>query len=572
MSGFRAFASKLILTVLALGTLPSLSAVQVLPALEFSRDSGVNMRITSYYENIPPCGFLPVRVEVKNGGDTRRTWTFQSIHNRTGDSVSFMTDLVVEPRTERAFDLLLPLVVQGASGGRYSSLNISISGPGVLRGSTSQHSSGSGVVNSPFLGMGAELAVKNWGPLEDVLKKGRSMMLDGETLDPQWLPTDWRGLAGFDIILLTSAEWRGIGAGPRNALLDWVTQGGRLILGYGGGEAPADLPGAGGWGVGTVEHWGLGDDLVARLEKFLRSGQVSLAEFSQQKYSWRWTLADEVGRPEPPRLMILIFVIAFGVIVGPVNFFVFAAGRNRARLFWTTPLISVGASLLMGAFILFSEGLGGKGRRFAAVLILADQNKTITWQEQVSRTGVLLGGSFVPSAPSALLLPIRIGDGTTHLPWRERGQHYSLNGDRWSGDWFRSRTTQAQAMVDVAPSRGQFTFGTAPDGTPTAVSTFEREMTELWYFDADGQPWTARKIAPGETVSLVRAEASAFDRWLNTALTPAGAITRSHLTGFAKSPRPGKFLAAAPGSNRIATLPAIRWQDTGGIVFGRAKP
>lgn len=572
MSGFRAFFPRLVLAMTALCGLPTLPAAQVLSSLHFSRDSGVNMKITSYYSKLPPCGFLPVRVEVKNGGGARRTWNFRSLHNHSGNAVSFTTDLVVEARSERTFDLLLPLAVQADGGPRYSSMNIQVSGPGVLDGSTNLYSSAIHGTLSPFLGMGAELAVKNWGPLEDVLKKSGSRSLDGETLDVQWLPSDWRGLAAFEIIFFTANEWRSIAPGPRTALLDWVAQGGKLILGYEASAAPADLPVAGGLGVGTVEHWLLGDNLVPLLEKILPAGSDSLADITQRNYSWRWGPARELGRPEPPKLTILIFVVAFGVLVGPINFFVFAAAQNRSRLFWTTPLISVVASLLMGLFILFSEGVGGQGRRFAALLILGDQNKTITWQEQVSRTGVLMGSSFVPSDPSALLLPIRISDSGRAYAWRNRGEHYSLNGDRWGGDWFRSRTTQAQVLMDVAPSRGQFTFAQAPEGTPTAVSTFEREMTDLWYFDAEGQPWTARKLAPGEKVSLVRAETSAFDRWLNEVMTSAGDLTRKRVTGFAKSERAGKFLAAAPGSSRIATLPAIRWQDAGGIVFGRVKP
>lgn len=565
----RAFVALALLALLGFAV-PSVRATTVLPSLGFTPESGVSMKLTSYYESTPSAGYLPMRVEVKNGGDAKRTWTFQSTDAQYGTVVSFATELQVDARSESSFDLLLPLASQAHSGSHYSNLRISVSGPGVVDGSTSFPSSGRGGNLTPFFGMGEELAVSKWGLLEDSLKKKGSRTLDGTSLDSKMLPSDWRGLAGFQVILFTSTEWRSIDAGARAALLDWVAQGGKLILRYFGAAGDADLPAAGGFGTGKIEHWASDDDVVPQLEKALDGGEDTLGEIAQNGYSWQWKLAKALGRPEAPRILLLVFVIVFAIVVGPINFLVIAPAGKRSRLFWTTPLISVAASLLMGLFILLAEGLGGHGSRFVAMLSLADQNKTVIWQEQVSRTGALLGGSFVLSDPAALILPINLmGPGGYG---RDRYRTYSLAGDRWSGDWFRSRRTQAQLLAVVAPSRGQFTFGTAPDGAPTVVSTFDKEMTDLWFFDQSERIWTAPKIAPGEKVTLVRGEAFGFDTWLNKTMSPAGALTQNRVQDFAKSPRAGKFLAAVPDPIRIATLPAIRWEATEGIVFGRAKP
>lgn len=550
--------------------LPSVRATTVLPSLGFTPESGVSMKLTSFYESAPSSGYLPMRVEVKNGGDSKRTWAFHSTDAQYGTVVSFATELQVDAHSEASFDLLLPLASQAHSGSHYSNLRISVSGPGVVDGSTNFPSSGRGGGLTPFIGMGEELAVSKWGPLADALKKKGSRTLDGTSLDIKMLPSDWRGLAGFQIIVFTSNEWRTIAAAAKSAILDWVAQGGMLVLGYDGAAGAADLPAAGGFGTGTIEHWVLVDDLLPRFEKAFDSSQDSLGEITEQGYSWQWKLARALGRPEAPKILLLVFVIVFAIVVGPINFLVIAPAGKRARLFWTTPLISVAASLLMGLFILLAEGLGGRGSRFVAMLSLAEQNKTVIWQEQVSRTGALLGGSFVLSDPTALLLPINLMGTGSH--GRDRSRTYSLAGDRWSGDWFRSRRTQAQLLAVVAPSRGQFTFGSTPDGTPTVVSTFDKEMKDLWYFDQSGRVWKAPKIAPGEKVTLVRGEASGFDTWLNSTLGPAGALTQGRVQDFAKSPRAGKFLAAVPDPIRIATLPAIRWETTGGIVFGRANP
>jgi hypothetical protein len=513
-----------------------------------------------------------LRVEIKNSSGAPRTWTFQTIHSQPGSTtVNFATEIRAEAGGEQTLDLLVP-IAPSPSTSRYSSMRIYLHGYGVAGGESSVHAPGRSGNPTPYFGMGGELSVKNWGPLTDLVKKKGSRVLDGTTLEVNLMPSDWRGLAGFQVILFTAAEWRALPADSRGALRDWVAQGGRLLLGYESGTERADLLPAGPLGVGNVEHWEIDNLLVPRLDSLLENGPDSTVELTQRSYSWHWEPAKAIGRPEPPQVMILLFVIAFAVIIGPVNFFVFAPAGERHRLFWTTPLISVAASLLMGAFIFFSEGVGGSGRRFAAVLSLGEQNRSFLWQEQVSRTGVLLSNAFVPSDSSVLLLPVRLADKKNTRPWQNQGGAYALAGARWSGDWFRSRRTQAQVLMAAMPSRGRFEFQPAADGAPAVVSTFEHPLAEIWYFDAAGQAWVGKNLAPGEKMTLTRGEAKAFDQWLNRTLVPAGPVTSQRVQGFAKSDRAGKFFASATAPGLIATLPAIRWKAAEGIVFGRVTP
>lgn len=560
---------------LALGGLLGLAAAGqagVLPNPGFAPGSGISMRVTNFYEDIPPCGYLPLRVEIKNSSGASRTWTFQTVHSQPGSTtVSFATEIRAEAGREETLDLLVPLASSPGTS-RYSVMRIYLHGYGVAGGESSVHAPGRSGNPTLYFGMGGELAVKNWGPLADLVKKRGSRVLDGTALEVDLMPADWRGLAGFQVILLTAAEWRAFPAEARGALRDWVAQGGRLLLGAEGGASRADLPPAGALGTGNVEHWEIDDQLVPRLDSLLESGPDSTVSLTQRNYSWQWEPAKAVGRPEPPQLMILLFVITFAVIIGPVNFFVFAPAGERHRLFWTTPLISVTASLLMGAFIFFSEGAGGSGRRFVAVLSQGEQNRSFVWQEQVSRTGVLFSNAFVPSDASALLLPLQLADKKNTRPWQEQGGSYSLADTRWSGDWFRSRRTQGQLLMAAVPSRGRFEFQPAADGAPSVVSTFEHPMAEIWYFDAAGQAWQGQNLVPGGKATLARGEVKAFDQWLVRTLGPAGPVTSRRVQGFAKSERAGKFFATATAPGLIATLPAIRWKDAEGIVFGRVTP
>ena len=545
-------------------------AEHILPSPHFVPGSGIEMRIINCYEDIPPRGFLPIRVEVKNHSGAPRTWQFQAVHSQSSlRSMQFVASLSVDAGSERAFDLLVPIAPQFAVSSRYSNLLISITGYGVASGTTSEHSSGSGLTPTPFLGMGEALSVKNWGPLRERMEKNHSRSLDGSAVDPRLLPEDWRGLAGFEILVFSDFEWRQIPATQRNAIQEWIIQGGKLVLCLAGTADTPDLPIADDLGTGAVLHWEPGDDFLDQAGRLLMATEVPAISSTLQDYTWQWALAQSVGRPEPPHLLIISFVVGFALVIGPLNFVAFAPLGQRHRLFWTTPAIALAASVLMGLFIVLSEGFGGSGERFEVLLNLPQLRKSVIWQEQASRTGVLASGAFVPSEAS-LILPIGLRDSPGSYLSSERGKTYFLDGTTWSGDWFRSRTTQAQLLSAVLPTRAQVQIVTSQDGVPSAVSTFDQEIAEFWYFDDKRIAWKGENLRPGERQALKRTEQQAFEAWWRSALKPAGPITRRHAEAYAKD-KTGKFFASTTTPRFITSLATIRWKDSSGLIVGQAS-
>lgn len=562
-----------LLAVGLLGAALRSPAETVLPSPSFAPGSGIEMRITNFYEEIPPYGFLPLRVEVKNASSSARKWNFRTVHSQANlRNVQSINVLEVPASSQRTFDLLVPLVPQAASTSRYSDLSVTVTGYGVTDGTSSDHSSVGSKPPTAFTGMGDALATKNWGPLRELLDKKRSKSLDGSSLDPGLLPTDWRALAGFENLIFTSGEWRSIGAAEREAIQDWIMQGGRLILCHPETAAPADLLPAGSFGNGAIEHWVEDNGFVERVAKMLESPSEPPAKQALENYTWQWSLAKAVGRPEPPQILIVVFVIAFAVIIGPLNFVVLAPLGKRHRLFWTTPLISVTASLIMAAFIFLSEGLGGSGKRFEAELSLPAVHKTAIWQEQVSRTGVLLDNGFTPSERS-IILPLELWDHAgSYRRNKDRGISYILNGANWSGDWFESRNTQAQFFAAVIPTRGKLEIQPGSDGKPVAISSFNKELKDFWYFDTAGEAWRGSSLKPGEKQPLKAANKDAHAAWLKKALQPAGPIIRSRVEKFGEGEKNGKFFAISAGTDPINSLPSIRWKDSSGIIFGQTIP
>jgi len=131
------------LLALLAGTSPA-RAGRELTSPEIAPGSGIEMKITSAYEEIPSFGYVPIRVAIKNRTSAARTWQFESANVQASiRTTNFSASLRVEPETEKIFDLLVPLAPQFDTYRRYSNLTIVINGYGVISGRTGGMSTGS---------------------------------------------------------------------------------------------------------------------------------------------------------------------------------------------------------------------------------------------------------------------------------------------------------------------------------------------------------------------------------------------------------------------------------------------
>ncbi len=551
---------QLAATVLALSMATVASAQERFGGIEFDKSSGVSLKVTSHYNDIPPAGMLPVRVEAANRTSSARSWDVLIVQtNRAGGGSSrLLTTVEVPARSERTFELLAPLLTQGDAY-RYSTVTVSISGYGVTNPSASMYTGSNGRATA-YTGVSKSLYADIWEHVRTKLQKG-SFDLAGNSLDLAWMPEDWRGLAGFSNIVLKTDDWLALAAEQRAALSNWLVLGGQLYLV--GDPTVSGLPAAGRSGVGHVTYWPASGDLIGLLYEVISKGLSS--SYPIAEYSWSWKLVDLVGRPMPPYAMLLAFIILFAVIVGPVNFLVFAPAGNRHRLFWTTPLISVGASGLLLLLIIFSEGLGGHGQYVTATMSLPARNQTVTWQEQVSRTGVLVGQSF-PAIPGSALYALTLGDKGIGRG-SDRGKTFSLTGNTWGGDWFQSRRTQAQLLALVSPSRERVEIH-GEEQSPTALSTFAQPLTDFYFFDAQGTAWFALQLNPGQQTRLIPSSAGQFASWKRGKnLAAAGGVIKAAFKTFDDASPNDKFFATME-SAPLPTLKSLKWTQAGGVVFG----
>ncbi|MGH8045975.1 MAG: hypothetical protein ACREKL_01905 [Chthoniobacterales bacterium] len=531
-------------------------------------DSGVDIGVDMAYESFPMAGYVPCRVSIKNGSDTAQTWNFSFI-TRTGDSGRPSEEVLerefrVPAGESGSFDVLMPVCPSHQNDGYVASPSIMATGYGLRSPQISLPNAGrGGKTETAFVIMSPGLATRSWKLLSTELDKRWKQTLVGSEMGIGMLSEDWRGLLGVGGFFIGANEFSGLSPGQRHAVRAWVAQGGTLILCGDGEVRDFENVGAQGgeYGLGDVKRlaWdGVSELPIAEATEFVRGLNDMLGDRLKDP-SPPWNYATSLGVASRNVSFLAVFITLFAVIVGPLNLFWFAGSGRRHRLFWTTPLISVGASVLLGAVILLQDGFGGRGVRMTLRYLLPQDKQVLVMQEQASRTGLLLSRSFAGS-PDIFLAPLT----TPHSIGGQRSSRtYTLDPRGFGGDWFVSRSTQGQFIEAMVPSREAVEMVGMQDGAPVVRSSIPVMLAEFYFIDEKGAHWFASNLRTGESMKLVSTDKA----------NPMQAVKRSSgpMLGRAFEAignKNGYFYAIAAKPVCIETLPSIRWSDEKTIYIG----
>ena len=403
----------------------------------------------------------------------------------------------------------------------------------------------------------------------------------------EYMPDDWRAYIGYDACILTEKEWNELPAGARNALRQWNRLGGSLIiyttnpatdlntLGFGRDTAGSSVADPG-WGTtilrpfpsdGLLEASGV-VKLVADAVK--KTGGPRISD-PRDNFRSSWKLQDALGIKTSQMILVIIVLVVFGVLVGPINLFVFARAGKRHKLFISTPPISLGASIILLGLILFQDGFGGYGKRLILHEIGPDNTAYIS-QEQIARTGVLLKTSFTTSEPS-FLSPLTIGESRWARVTEGNGGGkgvYNIEmteaGMAATGDWFKSSSEHGHLLETVRPSRERISLLAGFD-EPTINSTFGFVLEKVFFRDLTGQLWSTSNLQQGRNTSMTQAEETEFTSWFSELQQRFGPRNRARLN-LARNRR-GYFFGFAPETDGISSLASIDWKTTSTFVTGQ---
>lgn len=586
-SGFviRIFSCAIALALLSSSSLFAGSMFQ--PSMEL--ESRVDIRLESWLETRPHAGHVPMTVRIHNGDSQPHSWTITSDDGYGGAGGARMTaTMTVEAgrAAERVF--YFPVTAQTGNGYYYGSLGFSVNGFGVKDSSAGalHHSSSYGGNRTEFIGMSRKLSAKHWSALRDKLNNSGSSSsstrsdLYGSEVDMPSAPEDWRGYSGLTQLWMDESEWQTLRPAAKAAILDWVAMGARVYLLAPDASAeraktlalPAKVKDSHPHGAGDImlmawDGKALPLDSVVRE---IRSAEAASTRRQLGEYDAKWALRDLAGDLTLKSGLIFGFITVFGILIGPVNLFWLAPAGRRQRMFWTTPLLSLGGSLLLLAIMVLQDGVGGNGARLTLAILQPEQKRMALIQEQVSRTGVLLGRAF-PIAEPGWMEPLTLNSSAGFNPMREIRYKHEQDEHSRTGDWFSSRSVQAHLLETVRPGRGVIeVFAPAAAGQPPSVlSSIETPLRKLFIVDESNAVWVAEDVGTGEKKVTKTATHAQLGDWMRNG---PGKLAGPVLTASLKRLGQGTgcvFAEAADASNlAVPTLSAIRWTDDHAIIAG----
>lgn len=560
----------------------SLEAGSELLRINHNDVPNTEVRVDSVFGAASQHGSLPFRVTIRNNSGEDRVWTVRIRESGYGRPLAtgWSGKIPVANGSEISQEVILPFSPNFA-GSTYRNLEVIFTTPGlnVISRSTGYQLNG----NFPTLALSSTLATRSLAKLDGlVTKKNSSNRRFGESFEIDALSGDWKAYTGLDALLVDQKDWKMIPGRSKRALLEWVRLGGLVHIYYDRKTDPqfsldqleveglVPVPGKNkqarlSLGMLELKSWDgteLANHLHREYEGVKRNGQRL-----DNEYRNGWDLSNRLGDKPFNSLLIFCILFIFAILVAPVNLFYFAKHGQRHRLFYTTPLISIGACLVIVVLIFLGDGLGGKGYRAAFVELQSGdaERRFYISQEQFSRTGVVVNTGFT-NEKDLIIEPFRVRESVYAAFNRRTGRSTTFNfgSNNYSGGFFRSRSEQGFLLKAVEPTRARIEQRGSNDDGPTLVSNLPTAVSEFFYFDETGQVWkTAGKAQtnPGDTFSLKPGTNEEFEEFLSDRVERFGPTLRDAVSLTIRERN--RFYATSVDTTPylIETHAGIEWSD-----------
>ncbi len=537
-----------------------------------------HVEVVALFSKPSSSGYLPVRVKIANNLKTDRSiqLSFDSGTNYSqGTHAASSFEFTADAGKTVTQDILVPLCpsIAGYSWGA----NVSTRLTGSL-GDANNSMNAISDNTQPAVLLSEALFTPNASSLDSAMGSGSSYGGRNEfaaKFDPKQLPDNWLAFSGYDSVIMTDTDWSNLPSSGRNALLSWLRLGGQLIIYATGGADAKSLGIPSEASFGSVIFKSIASDLKLDPKPTLdlvnhTNPNGTRSASIKTDFDGSWPLQGYFGSQTFQYGLFIAVLIVFAVVVGPINLFVFAKSGQRHKLFITTPLISLIASLILIALIIIQDGFGGSGMRRVLMEVRpdGDQNAAYLHQEQFCRTGVLTGSRFKITEPSVFSpLPIAASRWARFTNSSDTRGSFNLQPSdgklNASGDWFQSRSEHGHLLSAVVSTRGRIE---RTSEAHALLSTFDFPIETLFFLDNDGQWYRADGITTGKRFSTTPVDLSMVQPSIQKEIS--GFASRNGKMLQRSWKRPGCYVAVTNAAPGIATHPGIRWKETRTIITG----
>ena len=327
---------------------------------------------------------------------------------------------------------------------------------------------------------------------------------------------NWLAYSPFDAIVVNEADFGALPPAVLGALGDYVHAGGNLVL-LGKNDLPASWHPAQTKKMhdGTAYEIGFGKVFTFGTENpsTLDSQAVQrLRETVRDTVRYFQSLPDDGGAANSampvvenlkiPTRGIVIIMLAFVVIIGPVNMIYLNRIKRRTWMLWTIPAISFATTMLVFAYSLLREGIT-PDTRIAGVTVL----------DQASHRAATIGGEafYCPLTPSGglhfdydteatPLVAIGYSSGTTReVDWTQ-SQHFQHG-------WVSARVP-VHFHLRKSETRRERIQILNEGGKLQIVNSLGAPIKKMWIADADLNVYEADNVAAGDKGGLIPSKQS----------------------------------------------------------------
>lgn len=523
--------------------------VRALQERQELRFDDVDVTLETLWPDSVTKGYQPLVVTIANNSDSDELVEFELRENR--DDWFLIEHQVVAPaRQTTRFDLPVPVdfpasqnfmvevsckgdaqITNGAFGGGNSDMFthevVVLSGESLplARLATWSEALSPDLSSRPVLGR----AIGRWRNLGlgsgTMWEEEASVNVSALRFDA--VPRDWRYLTAFDFVVVDLDA-----QAPSDALLltllAWVRQGGEVL--FTGPEANAQVSALAPLAPYLRDRFALQLDGVEELTQAFQCGagrlfvqpasgllshrdvhDLILREL-QLEVRTEWTPSPRGSRlgalsmaPLIPGAGILpyrtfvVFIILFGILIWPVNFYFIKRREKPVLLLVTVPLIAFGASVLVLLYGVFGQGISTRVMS-ESVAVLDQRLGTVSVAEARA--------TYSGWAPGRGLVPM---PGTAVLSLEARRYNYRNNElhrislvdgeERYGAAYLPSRVQVRQALLSDRSSRLRLEWsadGEVSNGLSVAVEELlVRGFDGAWYYAPEG-------VAAGAALKLTR--------------------------------------------------------------------